>query len=118
MNKIGFIFQSPPHSTTKGREGLDAILATASYSDNIGLFFVGDGVFQLLEHQEPEAILSRDYIASFSMLGFYDIKEIFVSDMALLNRGIDKERLCINTHSVSSNVMRQQLSLCTQIMVF
>jgi hypothetical protein len=31
-----------------GREGLDALMATSAFTEDIGVFFIGDGVFQLL----------------------------------------------------------------------
>jgi tRNA 2-thiouridine synthesizing protein C len=37
------------------------------------VFFVGDGVFQLLPGQQPQAMLARDYIATFKVLPLYDI---------------------------------------------
>jgi sulfur relay (sulfurtransferase) DsrF/TusC family protein len=37
-----------------GQEGLDALLATSALTEEIGVFFVGDGVFQLLPGQRPQ----------------------------------------------------------------
>ena len=118
MNRIGFVFQSSPHSTTKGREGLDAILAASAYSEDIHIFFIGDGVLQLLENQQPEKVLSRDYIAGFKMLALNDLEEIFVCNTALLNRGIKKSHLLIDVDVISNQQINEQLSQCDQVMVF
>lgn len=118
MNRIGFVFQSSPHSTTKGREGLDAILAASAYSEDIGIFFIGDGVQQLLEDQQPEKILSRDYIAGFKMLSLYDLEEIFVCQTALSNRGLKKNNLNIDVDVISNQQINEKLAQCTQVMVF
>ncbi|WP_137477491.1 sulfurtransferase complex subunit TusC, partial [Escherichia coli] len=48
MNRIAFVFSNAPHGTAAGREGLDALLATAALTDDLGVFFIADGVFQLL----------------------------------------------------------------------
>ena len=40
MIDIGFIFSSAPHGVTSGREGLDAVLATSAYSEEITLFLL------------------------------------------------------------------------------
>ncbi|MGR6830821.1 sulfurtransferase complex subunit TusC [Aliivibrio wodanis] len=118
MNRIGFVFQSSPHSTTKGREGLDAILAASAYSEDIGIFFIGDGVQQLLEAQQPEQILSRDYIAGFKMLPLYDLEEIFVCQTALLNRGLKAHNLNIDVEVISNQQINEKLAQCAQVMVF
>lgn len=58
-----------PHGSASGREGLDALLATSALTEDLGVFFIGDGVFQILQGQQPDAVLVRDYIATFKLLG-------------------------------------------------
>ncbi|MFL6615526.1 MAG: sulfurtransferase complex subunit TusC, partial [Pantoea agglomerans] len=53
MNRVAFVFTRAPHGSSAGREGLDAALATGALSEDIGLFFIGDGVLQLNLHQQP-----------------------------------------------------------------
>ena len=57
MKRVAFVFTSAPHGSASGREGLDALLATSALTEDIGVFFLGDGVFQLLAGQKPQAIL-------------------------------------------------------------
>ncbi|VFS45630.1 tRNA 2-thiouridine synthesizing protein C [Budvicia aquatica] len=45
MKKIAFVFTHAPHGSSGGREGLDAVLATSALTEEIGLFFISDGVF-------------------------------------------------------------------------
>jgi tRNA 2-thiouridine synthesizing protein C len=68
MKRVAFVFSSAPHGSAAGREGLDALLATSALSEDLGVFFIGDGVFQLLSQQAPGVILARDYIATFCRL--------------------------------------------------
>lgn len=89
MKRIAFIFTSAPHGTTAGREGLDALMAASAFTDDIGVFFMGDGVFQLLANQQPAAILARDYIATFKVLPLYDIEECWVCQASMRARGLD-----------------------------
>ncbi|WP_252403065.1 DsrE family protein, partial [Escherichia coli] len=44
MKRVAFVFTSAPHGSTSGREGLDALLATSALTEDIGVFFLGDGV--------------------------------------------------------------------------
>ena len=84
MKRVAFIFSSAPHGSAAGREGLDALLATSALTDEIGVFFVGDGVFQLLPDQRPGAVLARDYIATFKLLSLYDIATPWAVDVECL----------------------------------
>lgn len=91
MKRLAFVFTSAPHGSSSGREGLDALLAASAFSDEIGVFFVGDGVFQLLANQQPDAILARDYIATFKVLPLYDIDSCWLCAASLRERGLGEE---------------------------
>lgn len=89
MKRVAFVFASAPHGSAAGREGLDALLATSALTDEIGVFFISDGVFQILSAQRPAAILARDYIATFKLLALYDIDSCWVCADSLHERGLD-----------------------------
>ncbi|HKS32778.1 MAG TPA: sulfurtransferase complex subunit TusC [Enterobacteriaceae bacterium] len=89
MKRVAFVFTSAPHGSSSGREGLDALLATSALSEDIGVFFVGDGVFQLLAGQTPDAVLARDYISTFKILPLYDIENCWLCGESLRERGLD-----------------------------
>lgn len=90
MKRVAFVFNSAPHGSSSGREGLDALLATSALSEDIGVFFVGDGVFQLVPNQHPEQILARDYIATFRVLPLYDIEQCYLCAESARTRGISQ----------------------------
>ncbi|WP_028025938.1 sulfurtransferase complex subunit TusC [Enterovibrio calviensis] len=118
MKKLGFVFSSAPHGSASGREGLDAVLATSNYSENLALFFVGDGVMQLLANQRPNEIGCRDYISTFKMLSLCDVEEIYVCDSSLKERGLSHSSLVIDADIVSSATISEQLSACTKVLQF
>lgn len=89
MKRVAFVLSSAPHGSAAGREGLDALLATSALTDDIGVFFVGDGVFQLLPEQRPGAVLARDYIATFKLLSLYDIDQCWLCADSARERGLD-----------------------------
>ena len=88
MKRVAFVFSSAPHGSASGREGLDALLATSALTDELGVFFIGDGVFQLLPEQRPGAILARDYIATFKLLSLYDIEQCWMCTASARERGL------------------------------
>lgn len=88
MKRIAFVFNSAPHGSSAGREGLDALLATSALSEDIGVFFLGDGVFQLVPEQHPDKILARDYISTFRILPLYDISQCYLCAESARERGL------------------------------
>lgn len=118
MKPLGFVFRTVPHGVTAGREGLDAVLATSAYSEDLHLFFIGDGVFQLLKNQQPKTILSRDYIATFKMLALYDIENIFVCQQSLAERGITEDDMLIDVSVLSPDALTERLQTCQRVLSF
>lgn len=91
MKSIAFVFTRAPHGSSSGREGLDAALATAALCDRVSLFFIGDGVLQLSENQQPERVLARNYIATFGVLPLYDVEQCYLCAASLAERGLSPE---------------------------
>ncbi|WP_342323304.1 sulfurtransferase complex subunit TusC [Kosakonia sp. BYX6] len=119
MKRIAFVFTSAPHGSSSGREGLDALLATSAFSDDIGVFFVGDGVFQLLANQQPGAILARDYIATFKVLPLYDIEQCWLCAASLRERGLgDETAFVLPAQRLEPDALRDALEQYAVVLTF
>ncbi|WP_296254123.1 sulfurtransferase complex subunit TusC [uncultured Enterobacter sp.] len=119
MKRVAFVFTSAPHGSASGREGLDALLATSALTEDIGVFFLGDGVFQLLAGQQPQAILARDYISTFKVLPLYDIETFYVCADSLAARGLnDKTPLVLDVTFLAAGELREQLSHYDTVLTF
>ncbi|CUX97364.1 sulfurtransferase complex subunit TusC [Candidatus Hoaglandella endobia] len=88
MNSIAFVFTSGPHGSAAGREGLDALLATSVLNEDIGVFFISDGVLLLLAQQQPAHILARNFIATFGVLSLYDKYQLYICADSVAERGL------------------------------
>ncbi|ELW1647376.1 MULTISPECIES: sulfurtransferase complex subunit TusC [Enterobacter] len=119
MKRVAFVFSSAPHGSASGREGLDALLATSALTEDIGVFFIGDGVLQLLAGQQPQAILARDYIATFKVLPLYDIDTFYLCADSLAARGLDdKTRFVLDVTILASATLREKLSHYDTVLTF
>ncbi|HFZ8996205.1 TPA: sulfurtransferase complex subunit TusC [Citrobacter freundii] len=119
MKRVAFVFSTTPHGSASGREGLDALLATSALTDDLGVFFIGDGVFQLPEGQKPGAVLARDYIATFKLLGLYDIEQCWICAASLRERGIAKEtRFVVDATPLEPEALRRELGNYDVILKF
>ena len=107
---IALISKSAPYGTGNGQELLDLALAGGSFGQTIGLFFIEDGVYQLVQKQQPEQIEQRNYSKTFAALPFYDIDDIYVCQHSLDTRGLCKEQLCIDLTALEKPDLQQRLS--------
>lgn len=118
MSDIAVLFHSVPHGQAAGREGLDAVLACSALSDEIAVFFIGDGVYQLVAGQQPAAILGRDYTPTFKLFSLYDIEQCYVCADSLAERGLTLDALTIPVQSVSRPELHALLSQARARLLF
>ncbi|WP_392420914.1 sulfurtransferase complex subunit TusC [Edwardsiella piscicida] len=119
MKRLAFVFTQPPHTTSAGREGLDALLAASAFCEDIAVFFIGDAVFQLLPDQQPAAILARDYVATFGVMALYDIEQVYLCAASLAARGLSSDvRWIIPVEALAADALRARLDECDVILTF
>ncbi|CAL4325397.1 Protein TusC [Buchnera aphidicola (Eriosoma lanigerum)] len=92
---IAFIFSHAPYGTSIGLEGVDAVLSASLVLKKIGLFFIGDGVFQLIPNQQPKQILLRNYVSALLLLPTYGVKTIYCCNKSLEDRGLSSTSILL-----------------------
>lgn len=119
MSKIAFVFTQAPHGGSAGREGLDAVMAVSALTEEIALFFISDGVMQLLPNQQPEKVLARNYIATFGVLPLYDIENFYACSASLAERGLSADgQKVLPVAVLSPAALRAELENYDRIMTF
>ena len=66
-----------PFSNKGAQEGLELALALATFNQKVDLLFMGDGLWQITNHQKPEIILRKDFIATFKALKAFGVANIY-----------------------------------------
>ena len=92
---ILIINQSAPYGSNKARESLDVALTCAIFEMPVSLLFIGDGVLQLLNGQQPEALQTKKHEAMLTALPMYDIDCLYVTCSDLKQHGLQSEDLAV-----------------------
>ena len=118
--KLAFLFRTAPHGNAISREGLDALLAATAFCDEeeIGVFFVDDGVLNLLDEQNPELLLQKDFIRTFKLLDLYDIEQRFVCADSLDQYNLQTEQLIISAEKIDRTLLINKLSQAEKVFTF
>lgn len=85
MKRIAFVFSTAPHGSASGREGLDALLATSALTEALGVFYQRRRL-SVITVTKPDAVLARDYIATFKLFDLYDIDQCWICAASLRER--------------------------------
>ena len=118
--KLAFLFRTAPHGNAISREGLDALLAATAFCDEeeIGVFFIDDGVLNLLNGQNPELLLQKDFIRTFKLLDLYDIEQRFVCADSLDQYNLQPEQLIISAEKIDRTSLINKLSQAEKVFTF
>lgn len=118
--KLAFLFRTAPHGNAISREGLDAVLAATAFCDEeeIGVFFIDDGVLNLLDGQNPELLLQKDFIRTFKLLDLYDIEQRFVCADSLDQYNLQTEQLIISAEKIDRTSLINKLSQAEKVFTF
>ena len=118
--KLAFLFRTAPHGNAISREGLDALLAATAFCDEeeIGVFFIDDGVLKLLDGQNPELLLQKDFIRTFKLLDLYDIEQRFVCANSLDQYNLQAEQLIISAEKIDRTSLINKLSQAEKVFTF
>jgi sulfur relay protein tusC/dsrF len=118
--KLVFLFRTAPHGNAISREGLDALLAATAFcnEEEIGIFFIDDGVLNLLDGQNPELLLQKDFIRTFKLLDLYDIEQRFVCANSLDQYNLQAEQLIISAEKIDRTSLINKLSQAEKVFTF
>ena len=118
--KLAFLFRTAPYGNAISREGLDALLAATAFCDEeeIGVFFIDDGVLNLLDGQNPELLLQKDFIRTFKLLDLYDIEQRFVCADSLDQYNLQEEQLIISAEKIDRTSLIKKLSQTEKVFTF
>ena len=96
------------------------MLAATAFCDEeeIGIFFVDDGVLNLLDGQNPELLLQKDFIRTFKLLDLYDIEQRFVCADSLDQYNLQTEQLIISAEKIDRTSLINKLRQAEKVFTF
>lgn len=117
MSSILFIFSGAPHTSLNAQEGLDALLMGSAFTD-CRLLLLGDGVTQLLKHQDAKQIGRKNYTQGFAALKEYGVASIGCRQSDLEERGIASSELSIEVDLLDDGNCRNWLDNADKVLNF
>jgi tRNA 2-thiouridine synthesizing protein C len=98
---------SPTQACAK--EGLDTALIYGAYEQSISLFYIGEGVRQLVSNQYLDDINIKDFLKTMSAFEFYEIENVYVCKQSLAERSLDAKFHIDNVQILSPELFSEKL---------
>ena len=93
IKKFMYMNRKAPYGTIYALESLEVVLIAAAFDQDVSLVFADDGVYQLMKGQNTEEIGMKNFSPTYSALGDYDIKKIYIEKESLEERGLSLDDL-------------------------
>lgn len=93
IKKFMYVNRKPPYGTIYAWEALEVVLIGAAFEQDVSLAFIDDGVYQLIGEQDTSGLEMKNFSPTYSALGDYDVKKIYVEKESLEERGLTVDDL-------------------------
>lgn len=93
IKKFLYMNRRAPYGTVYALESLEVVLIGAAFDQDVSLVFMDDGVYQLTKGQKTEGIGMKNFSPTFSALGDYEVKKIYIEKESLEERGLTLDDL-------------------------
>lgn len=112
VKKFMFINRRAPHGTIYALEGLEVVLISAAFDQDVSMVFLDDGVYELVKGQQTKGIETKNFSPTYRALEGYDIEKLYVEKESLEQRGLTVENLLVPVEVLSTaelgDLMEQQ----------
>jgi len=112
VKKFMFLNRKAPHGTVYALEGLEVVLITAAFDQDVSMAFTDDGVYQLVKGINTKGIEVKDFSKTYRALEGYDIEKLYVDQVSMDARGLSEDDLIVDVTVLSvdemANLMAEQ----------
>ncbi len=112
VKKFMFVNRKAPHGTIYALEGLEVVLVSAAFDQDVSLVFVDDGVYELIKGVNTKGIEVKDFSKAYRALEGYDVEKLYVEKASMDARGLTEGDLIVDVTVLDSaemaNLMAEQ----------
>jgi tRNA 2-thiouridine synthesizing protein C len=102
VKKFMFVNRKAPYGTVYALEGLEVVLISAAFDQDVSLVFLDDGVYELVKGQNTKDIEVKNFSPTYRALEGYDIEKLYVERESLDARGLTEANLVVPVEVLSS----------------
>lgn len=107
IKKFMFVNRKAPYGTIYALEGLEVVLISAAFDQDVSMVFMDDGVYELVKGQHTKNIDVKNFSPTYRALEGYDIEKLYVEKESLDQRGLSEDNLIVPVEILSTAQMTE-----------
>jgi tRNA 2-thiouridine synthesizing protein C len=96
IKKFMFVNRKAPYGTIYALEGLEVVLISAAFEQDVSMTFVDDGVYELMKGVDTSGIGMKSFSKTYRALEGYDIEKLYVEKESMDMRGLTEDDLVVD----------------------
>lgn len=96
VKQFMFVNRKAPYGTIYALEGLEVVLISAAFEQDVSMAFIDDGVFELKKGQDTKALGQKNFSPTYRALEGYDIEKLYVERESMEARGLTEDDLLVD----------------------
>jgi tRNA 2-thiouridine synthesizing protein C len=110
VKKFMFVNRKAPYGTVYALEGLEVVLISAAFDQDVSLVFLDDGVYELVKGMNTKELEVKNFSPTYRALEGYDIEKLYVERESLAARGLSEENLVVPVEVLSAAQLAELMS--------
>lgn len=102
VKKFMFLNRKAPYGTIYALEGLEVVLISAAFEQDVCMAFVDDGVYQLMKDVDTSGIEMKNFSKTYRALEGYDIDKLYVERESMELRGLTEDDFIVDVTVLSA----------------
>lgn len=112
------VIRAAPCSGLRAREALDAALLFSAFEPQLSVLFSGEGVWQLVRDQLPEAVDAVPVASVLAAFGEYGIDTVCADAAALAARGLQADSLSVTPRLLDDQGLQALYAAHDRVLTF
>lgn len=109
IKKFMFVNRKAPYGTIYALEGLEVVLISAAFDQDVSMVFMDDGVYELVKGQHTKNIDVKNFSPTYRALEGYDIEKLYVEKESLDQRGLTEDNLIVPVEVLNATQMAEMM---------
>ena len=117
-NSVAVLMRKAPYGSVYTAEGFRTLMGIAVFEMDISVIFMDDGVYALVDHQDPAKLDMKPLGEGFPMLSEFGVNRFYVHDRSLAVRGLTAEDLVMPVEIVDGATIAAALEEAGHVLPF
>ena len=96
IKQFMFVNRKAPYGTIYALEGLEVVLISAAFEQDVSMAFIDDGVYELKKGQDTKELGQKNFSPTYRALEGYDIEKLYVEKESMEARGLTEDDLLVD----------------------